>query len=532
MESDIPVIMLAENAPSGLVLFDRERDVIFVNTFFSSRLGYANGELTGKSFFDLLLRDDASRKSLYGKLQDCGRKPFENHRLIMHKKTHGTLSVSVSGAPFSNNGRTYIACVISDMTSQEAYEKVIEAGYDNLQQVTIDLETAMRKNREQQRMLEAYKEKISRELDIAKSVQEAIVPREFPKSNCIDVWAVSLASDTLGGDFYDFVRIDKEKIGILIADVAGHGVAASLLTTMLKAYFENYAMKYTQPDRLLFAVNNSLSRLVKETGIFVTALYFVLDLRSLTITGCNAGHEPAIILGPGNGDTDRLGDGTDSMALGLAENTKYPAVSKQLAEGSQLVFFTDGILEARSSSGEFFGYERFLAKLVEQMAYPARRCLESVIDSTDAFYGGSRPNDDRTIIRLDILHRLAASAVDEKEQLFKAKNLLAKRRYDEALAELKLADKENDYSVHIQRLMGKAYAMIKDYPHAEECLIRSIEADDSSSESYYNLGIVKYYEKQYDQAAECFRKVVALSGEYKKTGRYLEFINRILGNGR
>jgi tetratricopeptide (TPR) repeat protein len=140
----------------------------------------------------------------------------------------------------------------------------------------------------------------------------------------------------------------------------------------------------------------------------------------------------------------------------------------------------------------------------------------------------SKPNDDRTIIRLRVLQALQTSDINERELLLKAKSLIAKKQYEKALEKLKLIDADNDYAVYANRLLGKTYALMEDYSQAEEYLVRSIEADDSSSEAYYNLGIVKYYMKQYDRAAECFKKVVSLSGDYKRTGKYLDFIERIL----
>jgi PAS domain S-box-containing protein len=528
MNQNSVILKLAENAPSGLVLVNKEKEVIYTNSFIHTRTGYSFNELLGHEFYELLINDEAARSEFSDKISHCLTKPFENFRVSLTKKSQGILSVVVSGSPFSDDGETYIACVIYDMTSRHAYEKVIEAGYDNLQQVTIDLETAINKNRKQQRMLEAYKEKITREIEIAKSVQEAIIPKEFPGHPYIDIWGVSVPSEKLGGDYFDFFQLSSQKIGILIADVAGHGVAASLLTTMLKAYFEYYTKKYSQPERLFYTINNSLTHILRETGVFVTALYYVLDLHTLVITGCNAGHEPPIILYKDTNNPAKLGEGRESMALGLEENTKYPIVTEKLEQGCQLVFLTDGITEARNNEGVFFGYSRLASLLEEKKTYSSRDCIESIISSIDDFYGSAPPNDDRTIIRMHVKSPIECDEIDEKILITDARKLIGRKQYDSALEQLKRIDSSSAYMTDANRLTGKIHALLGNYELAEEYLIKSIDKDDSSIETYYNLGIVKYYLKQYDKAAECFIKVANLSENYKKTDKYLTFINRIM----
>lgn len=513
-------IQVTDNASVGLVLFDKDNQAIFTNSFLNKKTGFEPEELQGTGFFDLLFHDQEIKIYIKNKIASCFTRPFDNLRTQLQKKTKGTLSVSISGSPFKKEDQAYVTCVIQDLTSQNAYEKVIEAGYDNFQQLTIDLEAAIKKNREQQKILEAYKEKMSRELDIATHVQNALNPGEFPVYKCLDMWGVSIPSEELGGDYFDYFQLDEKRIGFLIADVAGHGVAASLLTTMLKAYFEYYTKRYSQPDRLFYSINNTMTNFLQGTGLYFTALYNVLDLSTLKITCCIAGHDPALLLHPDLDEPIKLGEGAEGMVLGLVPDTKYRSVTEQLVPGSRIVMFTDGITEARNEDGEFYGIKRLQSFIKTVKEESAEDCIKKLITNVDDFYGKEGPNDDRTVIAINILGEI----MNVEEFFNEVHMLINDKKYMQALDVLKSILEENKQSIKAHKLLGKTYAVLSDLKNAEASFIRAIELDDSSHDSYYNLGIVKYFLKEYEKAEGCFLKVKNIFGSYKKTDKYLALI--------
>ncbi|MBN2536256.1 MAG: SpoIIE family protein phosphatase [Spirochaetales bacterium] len=517
------IIQVTENAAIGLVLFNKDHHAVFTNSFIHKKTGFTPEELQGTGFFDLLFQDSETQTYIKDKIGSCFTRPFENLRTQLHKKSKGVLSVSMSGSPFKKENEVYVTCVIHDLTSQNAYEKVIEAGYDNFQQLTIDLEAAMKKNREQQKILEAYKEKMSRELDIATHVQNALNPKEFPVNKCLDMWGISLPSEELGGDYFDYFQLDEKRIGFLIADVAGHGVAASLLTTMLKAYFEYYTKRYSQPDRLFYSINNTMTNFLQGTGLYFTALYNVLDLSTLKITCCIAGHDPALLFHPGHDKPIKLGEGAEGMVLGLVPDTKYRSVTEQLVPGCRIALFTDGITEARNENGDFYGMDR-LQTFLKTVNGSAKECIEKLISNINEFYGQNVPNDDRTVIVVNILNKLKGV----EEYFSQTQQLIKEKNYKQAIEVLKSIIDENKQSITAYKLLGKTYAVIGDFENAETCFIRAIELDDSSHDSYYHLGIVKYFLKEYEKAEGCFSKVKNLYGSYKKTDNYLSLIHDLL----
>ena len=160
MELHDLIIQVTQNAAVGLVLFNKDHQAVFANSFFQKKTGFEPEELQGTGFFKRLFPDNDARVYLKNKISSCFTRPFENLRTQLQKKTKGTLSVSISGSPFTKDEQEFVSCVVQDLTNQNAYEKVIEAEYDNFQQLTIDLEAAMKKNREQQKILEAYKQAV------------------------------------------------------------------------------------------------------------------------------------------------------------------------------------------------------------------------------------------------------------------------------------------------------------------------------------------------------------------------------------
>ena len=187
-----------KNAPVGLALVNSKNKVVFTNSYLHEHTGFQAKELQGEDFFDKFFPDQESKDFIRRKISTSTERPFEDFQIDIQKKSGKIISASLSCSAFALGSKILVACVIQDMTGRNLYEKVIEAGYDNLQQVTIDLETAMKKITEQQNILKAYKARMTRELEIATSVQHAIIPTEFPTNKKIDIWGKSVSSEKLG----------------------------------------------------------------------------------------------------------------------------------------------------------------------------------------------------------------------------------------------------------------------------------------------------------------------------------------------
>jgi tetratricopeptide (TPR) repeat protein len=215
------------------------------------------------------------------------------------------------------------------------------------------------------------------------------------------------------------------------------------------------------------------------------------------------------------------------MVLGLVADTKYKSITFQLAPGSRIVLYTDGITDARNEHGDFYGLERLCAFMEVEKDTLAELCIKKLIASIDEFYGDTAPNDDRTIIVANIRGKLDYY-MGEEDKLKLVYTYIKIKEYKKAIDELESIISMNNQSLIAHKLLGKTYALSGDLKKAEIHLIRAIELDDRLYDIYYNLAVVKYHLKQYKEAAGCFTKVKTHLGEYKKTDEFLASIEKML----
>ena len=236
--------------------------------------------------------------------------------------------------------------------------------------------------------------KLKDELHIAKRIQESFLPDEFPAIPGFDLDAVNISSTEVGGDYYDFVPIVENQIGVAIADVAGHGVPAALIMASFRASLlaeirNNYAIR-----TIMKKVNNLICESVKR-GEFVTAVYGVLDTRNHVFTFANAGHNPPLLLRK-SGKVEPLREG--GLTLGILPDRDYEERPIYIDSGDILILYTDGITEAANSRDELFGTERLVALVKEHRDLPARQMRERIMEAVLSYRSEDSPHDDLTLM--------------------------------------------------------------------------------------------------------------------------------------
>lgn len=203
---------------------------------------------------------------------------------------------------------------------------------------------------------------LHRELVIATELQKSFLPRSVPRYDNVDIEVLYKPSSYIGGDFYDFIRIDENHLGVLICDVKGHGVASAMITATIKFQLNDLKQYYLEPDKLLEQLNNRLELFFSSTGndYFVTAVYGVLHLDDVTFCYSNAGHSYPCLC---SRDGLTLLENQQGLPLGILPGMGYDQQSVTLTRGQELFLYTDGIYEielrgkaARSCSSltEFF----------------------------------------------------------------------------------------------------------------------------------------------------------------------------------
>ena len=240
---------------------------------------------------------------------------------------------------------------------------------------------------------EAELQAVQRELEAARLIQRSLLPRQAPSARGLDVAVRFVPMSAVAGDLYDFVDLGPSRIGILVADVSGHGIPAALVASMVKLAFSAQADHANDPAHVLSAVNRALCRQL-DAG-FVTAIYVVLDAEASTITVANAGHPPLLIGNATHGVTDVHEQG---LMLGFMPDASYQNVEIGLHDGDRILLYTDGVTEAQNAAGEFFDGERVGRWLMADHGNDVARFGDSALADLNRWRGHLPFEDDVTFV--------------------------------------------------------------------------------------------------------------------------------------
>ena len=236
--------------------------------------------------------------------------------------------------------------------------------------------------------------KISDELSIARRIQMTFLPAQDPQISGFDISGLNIPSAAVGGDYYDFIPIVDNQLGVAIGDVSGKGIPASLIMAAFRASLKAEIRNNFAIRAILFKVNNLLFESIERDN-YVTAIYCVLDSKNRILTFSNAGHNPPI-LRHSNGQVEYLKEG--GLALGMFANSNYEERPISLSKGDILLYYTDGVTEAKNDTEEEFGLERLLACLEESKDKSAKDTIEFIVRSTKKFASSRFEMDDLTLI--------------------------------------------------------------------------------------------------------------------------------------
>lgn len=239
---------------------------------------------------------------------------------------------------------------------------------------------------------------IQQELEIARQVQLAMVPATFPAIDAIDVDGGMIAAKEVGGDFFDCFALTEDKYVLMIGDVSGKGVPASLFMAITRTLLRATALYEPDPARCIESVNNLLAR-ENEQMLFVTLFYGVLDVVTGELVYVNAGHNPPLLVRASG--AARYLDATGDMALAVMEDQGYGAERLTLMPGDLLVTFTDGITEAFNPENEAFGEERLKDLCLREREAPSVQALmQRAYGALTDFVRDAEQSDDITWLAL------------------------------------------------------------------------------------------------------------------------------------
>ncbi len=242
---------------------------------------------------------------------------------------------------------------------------------------------------------------IQKEMETARQIQLSILPSQIPKIEGLDIAARYIPMSSVAGDFYDFIVVDEQHIGILVADVSGHGMPAALIASMLKIALSAQVAHAADPAQVLLGLNQALCG--KFQHHYVTAAYLFVDMQKRMLSYAGAGHPPLLLWGGSSGGVRAVEE--NGLFLGAFEFATYSSVELPLQSGQWGLLYTDGISETTNPSGIEFGTEHFREFLANEQSTSADHFADRLLEEL-SLWSARGPNeeldDDVTLVALHV----------------------------------------------------------------------------------------------------------------------------------
>jgi serine phosphatase RsbU (regulator of sigma subunit) len=268
---------------------------------------------------------------------------------------------------------------------------------------------------DQSRLLNAKNEQMEADLCMARELQQALLPGEYPTfppgcpaaSSSIQFVHRYQPSGNVGGDFFHVIPLSDNSAGVFICDVMGHGVRSALVTAMLRALVEELAPGASDPGQLMTLINRELTKILQQTGaaLFATALYTIIDSEAQHMRYAIAGHPFPVHVRRHHGSADFLhARMRPGPALGLFPLATYDTRECDITPGDLIVLFTDGLFEVDGPNDEEFGAERLLESVSRSLAKPSAEIVNNLFAEIDVFSAGRGFTDDVCLVGLELLN--------------------------------------------------------------------------------------------------------------------------------
>jgi serine phosphatase RsbU (regulator of sigma subunit) len=241
------------------------------------------------------------------------------------------------------------------------------------------------------------RERLQQELMVAQQMQRRLLPQSLPVYDNLEIAAISEPSLEVGGDYFDFVKIDDQKLGVVVGDVSGKGVSAAFYMAEVKGIFQSLSKVYPTPKEMLLHANETLLESL-ERKAFISMVYSIIDTKRGILRFSRAGHCPPIYVSDGGCELLR----PNGLGLGLTNGRVFEQSTEErtihLKTGDICVFYTDGLAEARNDSGVELGYEGLLDVVKRMKRSSAKEIKQQLWSEIRNYTGGSTYTDDMTLV--------------------------------------------------------------------------------------------------------------------------------------
>ena len=290
--------------------------------------------------------------------------------------------------------------------AEEARNRAQEA----LVMLNAELETRVR---ERTRELSEMNEQMHEDLRMARELQAALLPREFPtvppnvsdRESALRFLSLYFPTGDVSGDFFSVFPVGADAVGVLICDVMGHGVRSALITSMIRGLVEEYGRSTTDPGELLTRINQALNIILKQadTTMFATCFYVVADVANAEMRFSNAGHPCALHFRTGDESAEKLqGVGRRGPALGLFPSITYATSTTPMEEGDLVMLFTDGLFEVEGADGESFSEEQLQETVSRHASLPPEEFFVQVLNEVRGFSNRESFDDDVCVVGMKV----------------------------------------------------------------------------------------------------------------------------------
>jgi serine phosphatase RsbU (regulator of sigma subunit) len=246
------------------------------------------------------------------------------------------------------------------------------------------------------------RERFQQEIMVAQQMQKRLLPQKIPSHASLDIAAVSEPSLEVGGDYYDFISLGADSLGVVVGDVSGKGVSAAFYMAEVKGIFQSLSRVAASPRDLLLRANQALSDSL-ERKAFISLIYAVFDMSRSRVVLARAGHCPMIHISGGEAEMVK----PTGLGLGLTHESVFEEVTQEttigLKKGDVCVFYTDGLSESRNAEGEEFGYDRIVNVALNMKGKSSETIKDAILREIRNYTGNSTYGDDMTLVVVKVV---------------------------------------------------------------------------------------------------------------------------------
>ncbi len=365
-ENELRYRLLWENSKDGVVLMDEQGSILFSNPAVSTMFGYSPNELLGNKL-SMLLFDDKGSGSEHG-ISSVDLTLRQLQEVVGKRQDDARFPVEMSCSSLEMHGRLMMAAFLRDITERKQAQLELEVHEERLQ--------------------------------TAREIQQWMFPKVPPSLEGYDIAGVSFPADAAGGDHFDYLPMTGGRLGLVVADVTGHGIGPALLMSEARAYLRILALNRENTGEILTRANAVLSDDLNFER-YITVVLICLEPENRRLTFSNAGHPAALVIDHTGSVKAHLK--RNGVPLGIRAKTTYStSESLSLNSGDMIFLYTDGFDEAMAEDESFFGTDKMVQILHQSRNLPSRDILQELYQSVDEFTGAQPQADDLTGILVKV----------------------------------------------------------------------------------------------------------------------------------